>query len=133
LRSGKHEGIVNHAGTGLDVVHGMSWVCAPGGCAEREADASPVVDANGAVAQLCYGALYRLGDLGIFERRGMDQDGGVERSPDFIIGKGNGALDIFDDAAGRQRGFAKEATEGFGGKANIVALSGIKVGDQYPG
>src|SRR6266851_1897094 len=105
---------------GLDVVERVAWKGTPGGCAKSKANAGPIVHANRAVAQVRDGLLYGCRDLGIFERLGMHQDGRVERAPDALVGEGDRALDVLDDVGSLQRGFAKEAAESFGGKANIV-------------
>ncbi len=124
---------MDDACAGLDVVDGMSREGTPGGHAEGKAYACPVIDAYCAIAQVgncsfycgCYGR--------VFEGVGVDDDGSIERAPDLLVGEVDGAIDVFGDAVGVDGCFGEEATECFGGEADVVGVGWIDTGNKRPG
>src|SRR5579884_3702595 len=118
---------------GLNIVDIMARKGAPRCRGQCIARASPIIDANRAVAEIGHCALYSSRYGRILERVGMDEQRDVERAPEPLVGEGCGARDIFRDVCSFKRGLGEEAAESLRGKADIVLLLGIEAGDERPG
>src|SRR5207244_299073 len=105
----------------------------PGRGAQGEACTRPVIDAHGTVAQVCNCSFHSRSYRRILEGARMDEDGGVERSPDVLIGKGNGVVNVFGNVCCIESSLGKEAAERFRTKAHIICVLWINACDQCPG
>src|SRR2546425_2350800 len=110
---------MDYAIAGLDVVYLMSREGSPGSYSESKACACPVIDANGAIAQVCDCTLHCLGYRRILERGRMNEDGGIECPPELFIGEGHSTVDIIGDIGCLKSGLGKEGAESFCGEADI--------------
>src|SRR6266571_7594848 len=129
----EHQRVMDNAISRLDVVEVMSWERTPGSGAQGEACTRPVIDAHSTVAQVCNCSLHCCCDRRILERARMDKDGGIECSPDVLIGKGNGIVNVFSNVCRIKCSLGKEAAERFRAKAHIICVLWINACNQCPG
>src|SRR5690348_7640359 len=121
-----------HAVSRLNIIDSVPRKSSPGGGAQCEADAGPIVDTNRAIAQLLNRALDCRRDRRIFEGAGMHDERGAERSPQRIIRKINRALNIFDHILRRECCFGKETAKSLCVETDILTLFGVNACDQRP-
>src|SRR5437763_12235861 len=92
----------------LDVVNLVTWKSSPGRCAKCKASARPVIHSYRTVTQVRNCPLYRCSYRRIFKGVWMDNNSGIERSPDVLIGECNCAIDILGDTRCVQSCLSKE-------------------------
>src|ERR1051326_2216469 len=97
VRAREHQGIVYNSCSRLyvgDIVPGEG---SPGGYSQGKACCRPVIDSYCAVAEVSNRTFDCRSYCRVFERCGVDDDGGVQRTPQALIGEGNGAVDVLGD------------------------------------
>src|SRR5258708_12938429 len=93
---------------------------APGGFTEGLARRCPAVNGNRAIAQVCDGAGYCRSYRRVLERCRVNEEGGVKRAPEMLVGEGNGTVQVLGHSFPIDIRLREEAGEGFGGEAYIV-------------
>ena len=63
----------------------------------------------------------------------MDDDGGVKRTPQVLIGEGNGAVNVLGDICRFDGCLGEETAEDFGGETHILGVARVNTGNQCPG
>ncbi len=89
---------MDDAGAGLDVVDVVAGEGSPCGYGQWEAGSGPVVEADSAVAQTGDSLFDGGGNGRVFERGWMNDQRDVQCSPEPVVGKSDGALNIVGDA-----------------------------------
>lgn len=129
----EHQGVVHDAGAGLDVLRGMAGEGSPGGDHEAVADGGPVVDGDGAVAQGGDSFFDGFLDFAVSQGGGVDDESGVEGSPEGFVGEGHGLLEVDGDAWSGDGGFGEDSAEGFGSVAEVFPALRVQAVDEGPG
>ena len=122
---------MDHSHAALDIVNIVSWWRAPRRDHETVADSGPAVHGDRAVAQLAERAVECRADLGVSSAGGMDQDRGVEGSPETLVTESDRAVQKVGRTLSLEPRLAQDTAKGLLAKADLVDGIG-DVGDQGP-